>query len=147
MNYDPMWRVVDAHRRCADELERTLKEVTGDKPVPEGDVVQRIAQWPLWRVVDAHRRCAEELERTLKEVPGDRSVDDPIHVYHQSAPERDDIYNFSAFKTTLEEARDQLYAMSDREGHTVRRRDSSRCRVFAGQCDQAITELWKWANR
>jgi hypothetical protein len=37
MNYEPMWRVVDAHRRCADELERTLKEITGDRPVPEAD--------------------------------------------------------------------------------------------------------------
>lgn len=33
MNYEPMWAVVDAHRRCADELERTLRELTGDQPV------------------------------------------------------------------------------------------------------------------
>lgn len=40
MNYDPMWRVVDAHRRCADELERTLKEVTGEPPEAEEDNIE-----------------------------------------------------------------------------------------------------------
>jgi len=37
MNYEPMWAVVDAHRHCADELERTLREITGDRPAPEVD--------------------------------------------------------------------------------------------------------------
>lgn len=35
-----MWSVVDAHRRCADELEQTLRELTGDRPVPEVDKIE-----------------------------------------------------------------------------------------------------------
>jgi uncharacterized protein YicC (UPF0701 family) len=102
---------------------------------------------PMWRVVDAHRKCADELERTLKEVTGDRPVDDPIHVYHQSEPERDDIELYNVIKEALEGACDQLYAMADREGHTVRRRDASRCNVFARRCNLVINELWKECNK
>jgi hypothetical protein len=102
MNYEPMWRVVDAHRRCADELERTLREVTGDQPVP---------------------------------------TDDPIPVYHQAAPERDNLDSYDFVLNTLIEARDQLWAMADKVGHHVRRQDASRCNVFARRCDEAFSKL------
>lgn len=91
---------------------------------------------PMWRVVDAHRRCADELERTLREV-----TDDPIPVYHQSASEGDDIDSYDFVLNTLIEARNQLWAMADRRGHTVRSDEASRCNVFARHCDKAFSKL------
>lgn len=92
MNYEAMWSVVDAHRRCADELEQTLRELTGDRPISEGpDKVELYSQ-----IIDA-----------------------------------------------LWQSRDEFYALADREGHTIRRRDSARCRVFAARCNRAIQELQK----
>lgn len=91
MNYEPMWAVVDAHRRCADELEQTLRELTGDRPVSEVDKVSLYSQ-----MIDV-----------------------------------------------LGQARDELHAVADREGHTIRRRDASRCRVFAQRCHAAVKELQK----
>lgn len=100
---------------------------------------------PMWRVVDAHRRCADELERTLRELTGDQPVkDDPIHFYHQPAAsptERDDLDSYDFVLNTLIEARDQLWAMADQVGHHVRRRDASRCNVFARRCDEAFSKL------
>lgn len=61
MDYSAMWSVVDAHRRCADELEQTLREITGDRPVPENDrvdsydyviTVLREARDELYRMAD-----------------------------------------------------------------------------------------------
>jgi hypothetical protein len=100
---------------------------------------------PMWRVVDAHRRCADELERTLRELTGDQPEDDPIHVFHQ-APERDDIELYNVIFEALMAARNGLHEIADREGHAVRRRDASRCRVFAGRCDKAINTLWRLGN-
>ena len=93
---------------------------------------------PMWRVVDAHRRCADELERTLRELTGDQPDDES---------KRDDIYNSEQFITILKDARDELWRIADREGHSVRRQDASRCQVFATRCDHAIDEVRKWANR
>lgn len=42
MDYGPMWAVVDAHRRCADELAQTLRELTGDRPAPEATAMDKI---------------------------------------------------------------------------------------------------------
>ena len=95
---------------------------------------------PMWRVVDAHRRCADELERTLRELTGDQSVsEEPIG--------RDDIEWYNIVFAALQEARDQLLAMADREGHSIRRQDASRCRVFSSHCIKAVNELWKLGNR
>ena len=91
MNYEPMWAVVDAHRRCADELEQTLRELTGDRPVSE---VDRVSLYT--RVTEA-----------------------------------------------LCQARQELDDLAAREGHTIRRRDASRCRVFAQRCDAVVRELQK----
>jgi len=86
---------------------------------------------PMWAVVDAHRRCADELERTLREITGDGP---PVR-------ETDRVSLFNQIMVTLREARDGFYDIADREGHTVRRKDEARCRVFAGRCDQALLAL------
>ncbi|HEX5597227.1 MAG TPA: hypothetical protein VFX61_14610 [Micromonosporaceae bacterium] len=87
----------------------------------------------MWSVVDAHRRCADELEQTLRELTGDRPV--PV------GPDKIDLY--SEIVDALWQARDAFNALADREGHTIRHLDSSRCRVFAGRCNRAIHELQK----
>lgn len=89
MDYSAMWSVVDAHRRCADELEQTLRELTGDRPVPEGP--------------------------------------DKVELYSQIT---DALLGLDAL-------------MADREGHTLRRQDAARCRVFVGRCSRAVQELQK----
>lgn len=91
----------------------------------------------MWSVVDAHRRCADELEQTLRELTGDR----PVPVAQTAVPDKVAVY--SQLVDALLGSRDELYALADREGHTVRRRDSTRCRVFAGRCDYAVQELQK----
>ena len=85
---------------------------------------------PMWRVVDAHRRCADELERTLRELTGDQPEDES---------KRDDIYNSEQFITILKDARDELWRIADREGHSVRRQDASRQKESCGSA-QSFTE-------
>jgi hypothetical protein len=95
---------------------------------------------PMWAVVDALRESADALEGTLKEVTGDRPAP-------EEPTERDEIELYNVVAKALMAARDGLHDIADREGHTVRRRDASRCRVFAQRCDRALDAIWKSANR
>lgn len=69
MDYSAMWSVVDAHRKCADELEQTLREITGDRPVPMGpdkiDLYSQIVD-ALWRARDALRTMADREGHTVR---------------------------------------------------------------------------------
>lgn len=94
---------------------------------------------PMWAVVDAHRKCANELERTLRELTGD-PYDQPAEDVEL---ERDNIRAYYSAMNALTDARDGLLDMADREGHSVRRKDASRCRVFARRCEMAIDTLGK----
>ena len=87
----------------------------------------------MWAVVDAHRKCADELEQTLREITGDRPV--PV------GPDKIDLY--SEIVDALWRARDSLMATANREGCTVRRRDSIICESAAGRCDRALQKLQK----
>ena len=113
MNYENMWAIVDSHRRCADELERTIREVTGDRPVRQGGDIAR-----------GYKHDTRHGPQALAE----------------QEPDRIDLYRI--LTQTLNDASFLLQSVAMQEGKPREpRKTAAACNTVAKRCDRARRSL------